>query len=166
MQFRYFALLLLAVSFSVSFVSGQQPQSTPQPRPTPNQEESSSRDTLTDLNSPDPREHAANEDVGDVEEAHSFDPHRAAKDLEIADYYYKRGNYRGAIERYREALEVKPNDAEATFGIARCEEKLGNPASARASYEAYLKILPDGPRAKDSKKAVEHLKKLAKSSGS
>lgn len=79
------------------------------------------------------------------------------KDVEVGDFYFKRGNYRGALERYKEALIFKENDAEATYGVARCEEKLGNPATARISYEAYLKILPGGPRAKDARKALQRL---------
>ena len=79
------------------------------------------------------------------------------KDIEVADFYYKRGNYRASLERYKEALEFKENDAEATFGVARCEEKLGNSATARSHYEAYLKILPQGPRAKDARKALQRL---------
>jgi len=30
------------------------------------------------------------------------------------------GNYNAAISRYREALDFKPHDAEATFKLAKC----------------------------------------------
>jgi tetratricopeptide (TPR) repeat protein len=155
MRSRFYLPLCLAL-FSAVATYGQSAHPSPSPQ---NTSESSSRDNLDLSPLPDTKEHksesASTND--DIEEAHSFDPHRAAKDVEVGEFYYKRKNYQGAIERYREALTFKENDAEATFGLARCEEKLGQFDEARTHYEAYLKILPHGPRAADSKKALEHL---------
>jgi len=97
----------------------------------------------------------------DVEEMHAWDPHKAAKDIEVGDYYFKRKNYRGALERYKDALTYKPNDALANFRLAECEEKMNNPTDAAQHYEAYLKILPEGPLAADARKALERLKARA-----
>ena len=36
-------------------------------------------------------------------------------------------------------------------------EKLGRLPEARARYEAYLKLLPDGPHAKEARKALDKL---------
>jgi len=94
----------------------------------------------------------------DVKEFHSFDPHKAAKDVEIGDYYFKRKNYRAAESRYREALLYKDNDAIATFHLAVCLEKTDRPEEARLEYEGYLKILPHGPEAEKAQKAIERLK--------
>ena len=41
---------------------------------------------------------------GDVQEFHPYDPHRASKDIEVGDFYFKKKNYGAALERYREAL--------------------------------------------------------------
>ncbi len=83
---------------------------------------------------------------GDVGEFHPWDPHKAAKDIEVGDYYFKeRKNYRAAADRYREAhYFTRDNDAVATFRLAVCLEKLDQPDEARKEYEAYLKILPHG----------------------
>ncbi len=92
-------------------------------------------------------------------DSHPWDPHKAAKDIEVGDFYLKvRKNYRAAEDRYREALYYKENDAMATFGLAVCLEKLNQPDEARQEYEAYLKILPDGPEAKNARKALARLK--------
>ena len=48
---------------------------------------------------------------------------KAMKDVEVGDYYYKQENYKAAISRYREALEVKPHDAEATYKLAQVLDK-------------------------------------------
>jgi tetratricopeptide (TPR) repeat protein len=94
---------------------------------------------------------------GDVNEFHPWDPHKAAKDIEVGDFYFRRKNYEAARSRYREALLYKPNDAMATFRLAESLEKLDQPEQARQEFESYLKILPDGPKAEDAKKAIARL---------
>lgn len=98
---------------------------------------------------------------GDVDEFTPYNPMRAMKDVEVGDFYYKRENYRGAISRYQDALEYKPHDAEATYKLAEALNKTGDTAGAIANYEAYLKILPDGPYAKKSREELEKLKAKA-----
>ena len=126
--------------------------------------ESSSKDTQVDL-SPPPGEDkgSSNNELtdvnGDVTEMHAWDPHKAAKDIEVGDFYFKvRKNYIAAEARYREALLYKENDAVATFKLAQCLDKMGHPDEARTEYESYLKILPNGPQATEAKKALEKLK--------
>ncbi|HYN15343.1 MAG TPA: tetratricopeptide repeat protein [Terriglobales bacterium] len=117
--------------------------------------DSSSRDTSLDA-SPDT---AAPDDS--VTEFHSWDPHKAQKNVEIGDFYFKRQNYHAALSRYCEALTYKPSDAIATFRIAEALEKSGDVAGAQAYYQAYLKILPAGPFAAQSKKALDRIKAQA-----
>ena len=95
---------------------------------------------------------------GGVSEVHVWDPHKAAKNVEVGDFYFKRKNYRAAEDRYREALRYKDNDAIATIKLAVCLEKLGIFDDALAEYESYLKILPHGPQAAEAQKAIERLK--------
>ena len=91
-------------------------------------------------------------------EFHPFDPHKAAKDIEVGDFYFKKKSYRAAEGRYREALVYKDNDAVATYKLAICLEKLNRPDEALVEYQNYLKILPYGPEAGEAKKAIERLK--------
>ena len=97
--------------------------------------------------------------TSDVQEFHPWDPHKALKDIEVGDFYFKRKNYRAALDRYREALYYKDNDALATFGMAQCQEKLGLVDEARNSYQGYLKILPHGPLAAEAQKGIERVTK-------
>ncbi len=133
--------------------------------------QSSSKETEVDLSPPedDAKAHPkSSEAVADAEaealspggvgEFHAWDPHKAAKDVEIGDFYFKRKNYRAAEDRYREALRYKDNDAVATIRLAVCLEKLGILDDARAEYESYLKILPHGPQASEAEKAIDRLK--------
>jgi tetratricopeptide (TPR) repeat protein len=131
-------------------------------------EVSSSKDTRVDLSPPagDDKKHPQSgttvmdaEDANtDVQEMHAWDPHKAAKDVEVGDFYYKRKNYRAALERYKEALIYKPNDALATYRLAECQDRTGDGSEAVTHYQDYLKILPHGPFAADAQKALERLK--------
>jgi len=124
--------------------------------------ESSSKQTAIDVSPPenDTKSHPeANLGNGDVDEFTPYNPMKAMKDVEVGDYYFKRENYNAAISRYREALEYKPHDAEATYKLAEVLNKTGDRTGAIENYEAYLKILPNGPYAKKSREALEKLKK-------
>jgi len=157
--------------------SPQEPSpNPPPPRSDRNAEagESSSRDTKIDLSPPrdDDKKHPYSqgavsdeeesaEGTNEVSEFHPWDPHKALKDVEVGDFYFKRKNYRAALERYKEALYYKDNDAIATFRLAQCEEKLGQHDEARRNYEGYLKILPHGPFSEEAEKSVARLKTQA-----
>jgi tetratricopeptide (TPR) repeat protein len=126
--------------------------------------ESSSRDQIIDLSPPsnDVKDHPDSEiPDSDVTEFHQWDPHKAQKSVEVGDFYLKRKNYAAAIDRYREALQYKPNDAIATFHLAQALEQDQKFDDARKEYANYLKILPHGPSAADARKALERLRKTA-----
>ena len=121
--------------------------------------ESSSKDTKIDLGPPigDAKEHPHSGVADAMLELRSYNPHKAQKAIEVGDFYFRRDNYRAALNRYQEALQWKPDDAEATFKSAESLEKLGRLQEARAKYEAYLKLLPEGPHAKEARKALSKL---------
>jgi len=117
------------------------------------QGESSSRDSQVDFhNQPIPKTPANSAAV-----EYPFDPHKAAKDVEVGNFYFSRKNYRAALDRFQEALRYKPNDAEGTYELARTLEKMDLLTQAYQSYNKYLEILPEGPSAKDSREAIKRL---------
>jgi tetratricopeptide (TPR) repeat protein len=150
----------------------QLPDSQAPPRSGSEPGESSSRATQIDISPPenDAKDHPESGSVvsdaeasnTDVQEFHPWDPHRAMKDLEVGDFYFKRKNYRAAMDRYKEALLYKPNDALANFGIGQCLEKLKRGDEARPFYEAYLKILPEGPLSKEAHLSLDRISGSAK----
>ncbi|MGB6476939.1 MAG: hypothetical protein WBF04_23040 [Candidatus Sulfotelmatobacter sp.] len=137
--------------------------------------ESSSKDTETNVDVPenDARAHPKSADAvaeesaaagstASVGEFHPWNPHKAAKDVEVGDYYFKRKNFKAAESRYREALFYKENDAEATFHLALCLQKMEREQEALEQYRGYLKILPSGPHAREAHEAIEELTAPAK----
>jgi tetratricopeptide (TPR) repeat protein len=146
-----------------------QNQAPPRSAPASEPGESSSRDTRVDISPPkdDAKNHPnsgvvetnpEDEPEGDVQEMHPWNPYRAMKDDEVGDYYFKRKSYKAALARYQDALIWKEKDAVANFRMAQCYEKLDQPDQAIPHYEEYLKILPDGPYAKEARKALQKLK--------
>lgn len=144
-------------------------------------EESSSRDTRIDLSAPandakdhpfssaavsDATEDDSSADSSDVQEMHPWDPHKALKDIEVGDFYFKRKNYKAAMSRYREALVYKDNDAIANFRLAECLEKFNKLDEARQHYQQYLKILPHGPLSEDAHRALARLDASSAAPGS
>jgi tetratricopeptide (TPR) repeat protein len=141
-------------------------------------EESSSRDTRIDISPPkdDAKNHpysgAAVADMeaedkpenSDVQEFKPWNPMKAMKDVEVGDFYFKRKNYRAALERYKEALFYKENDAMASLRLAQCQEKLGDKSEAKKYYEQYLKILPEGEFAKEARASLDRLAKTTTAS--
>jgi len=86
-----------------------------------------------------------------------WNPHTADKDVEVGVFYFKRYNYRAAEARFRDALYWQDNHAEATYRLAVVLEKEGKTGEAQQYYQSYLKILPQGEFASDSKKALARL---------
>jgi tetratricopeptide (TPR) repeat protein len=181
-RFRYLILVLLCLSFSAfAIAQDQQPvervptdKSAPPPkdnRKSPPRsdnvppDESSSKQTQIDVAPPaddaskHPEAGLGNSD-SDVDELTPYSPMKAMKAVEVGDFYFKvKQNYPAAISRYREALEFKPHDAEATFKLAEVLNKTGDTLGAVENYQAYLKILPNGPYAKKAKEELDKLKK-------
>src|SRR5688572_21514172 len=133
------SLLLIAIALQSAPRSDQ---TTPRPSG-----ESSSKDTIIDLSPPandsshpgsDVDEEAEVERTG-IREAKPWNPHKAMKMIEVADFYAKQRNYKAAISRYREALEYKPNDLEATFKLAQAYERNREVDNAYAQYRNYLR---------------------------
>ncbi|MFZ3263128.1 MAG: tetratricopeptide repeat protein [Terriglobales bacterium] len=165
------AFLVAVIAVLTTFLFAQ--DSPKASNPAPDAQESSSLDTKIDTSPPkdDAKDHPnsgsavadltpdAASDASGVQEFHPWNPMKANKDIQIGDFYFRRQNYKGALDRYTEALYYKNNDAVASYRIAECQEKLGNKAEARKYFEQYLKILPEGPLAKD---AHASLAKLAK----
>jgi len=134
------------------------PANAPLPRSdTAGSGESSSKDTkISDESSLGNA--TAGGSASDVGEVHPWDPHRADKNVEVGDYYFKKKNYAAAISRYREALYWKRDDAVALFRLGQALEAVGRYAEARKEYARYLEVLAKGPFAAEARKALVRLK--------
>lgn len=71
-------------------------------------------------------------------------------------FYFTKGNYRAAAQRFSEATMWDSGSPEAFLRLGESQEKLKDLAAAREAYEKYLTI------ADDAKTADVVKKKLAK----
>jgi tetratricopeptide (TPR) repeat protein len=85
------------------------------------------------------------------------DPVRAKKDIDVGEFYLKKGDYQGALLRYKEATTYDPTNVDAIFGLAETQQMLKNNAEAARNYQLYLDVVPSGPRAKQALKALKTL---------
>jgi hypothetical protein len=85
------------------------------------------------------------------------DPVRATKDIDVGGFYLKKRDYKGALLRFKDANASDPTNVDAIFGLAEAQRMLKNNAEAERNYQAYLQIVPDGPKAKQALKALKEL---------
>lgn len=85
---------------------------------------------------------------------YSFNPLEAERDLKIGNYYFKKGNYKAALNRFREATRWNPTFAEAYLRLGDSEEKMKDKTAARDAYAKYLELAPDGKEADAIKKKL------------
>jgi tetratricopeptide (TPR) repeat protein len=88
-----------------------------------------------------------------------WDPLRAEKDLEVGQYYMKRGDLDAAIDRFQDATLAKPGYAIPFRFLAEAQEKKGLKKQAIKSYQRYLDLYP---HAEDGEKVRKKIDKLYK----
>lgn len=171
--FFVFLLLLFAVLVPTAPAQDQSPDNQPhiRPRNMPKEDqeqkeepkaqqpdeslgESSSKDSEINLEGPSKKSSSGH---SDVHELRPYDPHKAAKDVEVGQYYLKQKNYRAALDRFNEALLYKPNDAEATFHLAQTQEKLELYTLAYQNYHSYINLFKEGPFVKEAQDAMKRI---------
>ncbi len=71
--------------------------------------------------------------------------------------YFKRGSYKAAAGRFREATRWNPKLAEAWLRLGEAEEKRKNRKDAKEAYAQYLDLQPDAKDASEIRKKVSKL---------
>ena len=99
------------------------------------------------------------EDVTEKPKEYSFNPLQAEKEVRVGNYYFRKGSYRAAVLRFREATKWNANFAEAYFRLGEASEKQKDWKSAREAYEKFLELAADDKRAPEVRKKVEKLSK-------
>lgn len=85
------------------------------------------------------------------------DDERVDEDLRVSKFYLNDENYQGAYLRAKDAVKVQPDYSATHFALAEVAQKMKKKDEAIAEYQAYLKLDPDGEKAKAAKKALAEL---------
>src|SRR5205814_2834696 len=72
----------------------------------------------------------------------AWDPLRAEKDLEVGQYYMRKGDLDAAIDRFQDATVAKPGYAVPFKYLGEAQEKKGLKKQAIKSYQRYLDLYP------------------------
>lgn len=79
----------------------------------------------------------------------------AAEDISVGGYYLDKKNWRAALSRFQSAMVLDPENPDVYWGLAEAEHHMGDLGNARVHYEKVLDYDPDGPHAKQARKALK-----------
>jgi cell fate (sporulation/competence/biofilm development) regulator YlbF (YheA/YmcA/DUF963 family) len=85
------------------------------------------------------------------------DDERVDEDLSVAKFYMNDENYQGAYLRAKDAVSLQPDYSAAHFALAEILQKMKKKDEAVAEFQTYLKLDPEGEKAKAAKKALAEL---------
>ena len=89
---------------------------------------------------------------------YSFNPLQAQKEVRVGDYYFKKGSFRAAALRYREATKWNPALGDAWLRLGEASEKQKDTKAAKEAYAKYLEVVPDAKNAPELRKKLEKWK--------
>ncbi len=150
-------LAAVLLVFAVSTARAQDPQQESSSKPP----ESSSKpakpnDDMKPKSSSKQKKDSATQNAPDQP---TWDPLRAEKDLEVGQYYMKKGDVDAAIDRFQDAAVAKPGYAIPFRFLGEAQEKKGLKKQAIKSYQRYLDLYP---HAEDGDKIRKKIDKLYK----
>ncbi len=87
---------------------------------------------------------------------YAFNPLQAEKEIKTGDFYFKKGSYKAAAGRYREAVKWNPTLAEAYFRLGEAQEKLKDKKAAQEAYAKFVELAPDDKRTPEIRKKIGH----------
>jgi tetratricopeptide (TPR) repeat protein len=98
------------------------------------------------------------EDKAKIPEQYSFNPLRSKKEVTVGEFYFKKGDFKAAAGRFREATKWNDGNAEAWLRLGDCQEKMKDTKAAHESWEKYLQLAPEAKNAGEVRKKLEKLK--------
>jgi len=136
-------LLMPHVAASHATALAQNPAAQPKPadRPAPKASDKKKSDSATQ-NAPDQP---------------VWDPLRAEKDMEVGQYYMRKGDLDAAIDRFQDATTAKPGFAIPYRYLGEAQEKKKLRKQALQSYSRYLEMVPHADDADKIRKKIEKL---------
>ncbi|SRR6266849_6683397 len=99
------------------------------------------------------------EDEAQKPKEYSFNPLQADKEVRIGNFYFHKGKYKAAAQRYGEATKWNPNLAEAYVRLGEAEEKQKDWRAAREAYEKFVQLAADDKRSPEIRKKIAKLSK-------
>jgi tetratricopeptide (TPR) repeat protein len=156
---RWIRALLVAIVFSVVAGPGWYAQNQGQDPATPEKPADAPPATPSEKKPP-PKKNKDNATEA-ADDQPTWNPQKAEKDLEVGQYYMRKGDVDAAIDRFQEAAIAKPGYALPFRYLGEAQEKKGLKKQAIKSYQRYLDLYPKAEDGEKIKKKIEKLYKEA-----
>jgi tetratricopeptide (TPR) repeat protein len=98
------------------------------------------------------------ESLSTTDKEYSFNPVQAEKEVRVGEYYLKKGSYRAAANRFREATKWNNGYGEAWLRLGEASEKQKDMKTAKEAFAKYLEISPEAKDAAEVRKKLEKIK--------
>jgi tetratricopeptide (TPR) repeat protein len=108
---------------------------------------------------PSPDQLPPEEDKAKIQQQYSFNPLKSKNQLPVGEFYFKKGDFKAAAGRFREATRWNDGNAEAWLRLGDAEEKMKDTKAAQEAWEKYLQLAPEAKNAAEVRKKLEKLKK-------
>jgi Flp pilus assembly protein TadD len=98
------------------------------------------------------------EDKAVLPKEYKFNPVQADREVRVGEFYFKKGDFKAAALRFREATRWNDGNATAWLLLGETLEKNHSPKEAREAYSKYLSLSPDAKNSGEVKKRMERIK--------
>ncbi len=95
------------------------------------------------------------EDKAKITEQYTFNPLRSKKDISVGEFYFKKGDFKAAAGRFREATKWNDGNAEAWLRLGDAEDKMKDTKAAQQAWEKYLQLAPEAKNAAEIRKKLK-----------
>jgi tetratricopeptide (TPR) repeat protein len=98
------------------------------------------------------------EDKSKIPQQYSFNPLQSKKEVTVGEFYFKKGDFKAAAGRFREATKWNDGNAEAWLRLGDTQEKMKDSKAAHEAWEKFLQLAPEAKNAAEVRKKLEKSK--------
>lgn len=152
---------LIAIGIALGFAGLAAAQQNAEPKPTPSLEPApqvSPQFTPEVAPQEEQGQLPPEEDKARLPKEYSFNPLQSAKELTVGEFYFKKGDFKAASTRFREATQWNGGNAEAWLRLGEASEKNHAPKEALEAYMKYADLAPAAKNLAEIRKRIDKLK--------
>ena len=109
---------------------------------------------LRSLAQPPDEANPPEEDESVAPKKYVLNPLESERNIKVGNFYWAKGNYRAALNRYQDATRYNPSSPEAFFKVGEAEEKLKHKDAAKAAFQKVISLAPDSKLAHEAKRKL------------
>lgn len=95
------------------------------------------------------------EDKAKIQQKYTFNPLQSKKDVTVGEFYFKKGDFKAAAGRFRDATKWNDGNAEAWLRLGDAEDRMKDSKAAQAAWKKYLELAPEAKNAAEIRKKLE-----------